>query len=154
MRIGIAASLVAMAMAGNKGKVTTAGDVDFTSLGRIRKKLDDVSYIQLGNFNGEDYLMATENAAAPWSDGSISIVKKIKEAVVDNDVSQLKAKKLDTSPYKIQWANNAKPVPDEVFNDGVPRLLVPDGFLIPGHRDGAVYLINLNPDNIGKATST
>lgn len=101
MRIGIAASLVAMAMAGNKGKVTTAGDIDFTSLGRIRKKLDDVSYIQLGNFNGEDYLMATENAAAPWSDGSISIVKKIKDAVIDNDVSQLKAKKLDTSPYKI-----------------------------------------------------
>jgi len=54
----------------------------------------------------------------------------------------------------MQWPNNLQPVPDEVFADGIPRVMVPDGFLIPGHRDGGVYLINLDPEDISQSTST
>jgi len=137
-----------------KGDVTEAGDLDFTSMGKISKKIKKASYINLGNFQGEDYLVVTENPAIPWLDGNVSIVKGIKDAVLNNDVTKLKAHKINTGKYSMQWPNNARPVPDEVFTDGIPRLTIPDGFTIWGHRDGGIYLVDLDPENIAKSTNT
>jgi len=99
--------------------------------------------------------MVTSNEGNPLKDSEgISIVKGIKQAVTDGDVTQLKPVLLDTSPYTLRWPNRAMPIPDEVFNDGISRLMVPDGFLIPGHRGGGVYIISLDPEDISKATKT
>ena len=86
------------------------------------------------------------------SKGAVSVISGIKEAVIAGDVSNLDATKLDTGKIKFQWPNNAQVVPQEVF--GSRAIVVPDGFLVPGHKDGGVYVIQMDDTDVTKAVNT
>ena len=115
-----------------------AGDTHFTSMGKIDFKL--ASYIQLGKFGDQDLLLTAEFTGNPFANGSVSLTKGIKEGVLNGNVDDLEAKTLDSSPYTLQSPNRAQFVPADVFPDE-HVIMVPDGFLIPGHKNGGVYLM-------------
>ena len=47
---------------------------------------------------------------------------------------------LDPKPYSFRAPNNVKKVPDEVFPYEY-AIMVPDGFLVPRKKRGAVYIM-------------
>ena len=71
---------------------------------------------------------------------SLGLVKGLKSATKDDVETNLQTHTLDPTPYKLRSVNKAEKVPDDVF-PGEYAILVPDGFLIPGRRDGNVYLM-------------
>ena len=81
----------------------------------------------------------TDFSGSPLSNGAISVIPGIKDAVVSGDVSNLESVELDTGKTNFKWPNNAQVVPKEVF--GYRAIVVPDGFLVPGHKDGGVYVV-------------
>ena len=116
----------------------TVGDVDFESIGRIHYRT--ASYLDLGSWGGEDFLLIAEFNGAPWRSGSVAMATGIKQGVIDGDMSSVETTTLDPKPYKFENPNNAKVVPDDVFS-GVNAIMIPDGFVIPGHRNGGVYIM-------------
>jgi len=64
----------------------------------------------------------------------------------------LKGTKLDTGDYSFKWPNNAEIIPSDVF--GERAIVVPDGFLVPGHKNGGVYVISMDDTDITKTTGT
>ena len=60
---------------------------------------------------------------------------------------------MDSNPYTFKSVNKAQKVPDDVF-PGEYAILVPDGFLIPGRRDGNAYLMLLDKNDITKTKKT
>ena len=107
----------------------------------------------MAKWGTEDFLLISEFNGAPWRSGSVAIVPGIKDAVADRKVDTLDPVTLDPSPYKFESPNRATVVPDDVFSsDNV--VLVPDGFVIPGHRNGGVYLLVQDADDITKTTKT
>lgn len=144
--------LVAIGLACNCSKETcTINDVVFEPIGRIRYRTP--SYLEVAKWGTEDFLLISEFNGSPWRSGSVAIAPGLKDAVVAGDVDDVKAVRLDPSPWKFESPNNAKVVPDDVFA-GVNAVLVPDGFVIPGHRDGAVYILVQDNDDITKTTKT
>jgi len=114
------------------------GDTFFESMGRIA--LDKASFLERGNFDGEDFLVATDFSIWPWVSGGLSICPNLKEAVMNGDVTDLSFSKLDTSPYDLLWPNDARPVPPEVF-PGIKAIALPDGFIGWWKKPGAVYIV-------------
>jgi hypothetical protein len=51
------------------------------------------------------------------------------------------------------WPNNIDIVPSEVFGSNVHAISVPDGFLVPFHNNGEVYIITTDPSDITKYQS-
>ena len=130
----------------------TVGDIEFTSIGTFKQK--EAAFIQMTNFEGsEDFLMFTAFSGTPWAKGSVSIVPGVKEAVQNNDVSGLKGTKLDTGNISFKWPNDARVIPADVF-DGQRAIVVPDGFLVPGHKNGGVYVISMDSEDITKTNGT
>jgi hypothetical protein len=41
-------------------------------------------------------------------------------------------------------------VPTEVFGSKISAFVVPDGFLVPGHANGGVYVVEVDPTDITK----
>jgi len=39
------------------------------------------------------------------------------------------------------WPNDVQSVPKEVFGSDVSSFVVPDGFLVPFHTDGGIYIV-------------
>ena len=107
-------------------------------MGRIH--LDKASFLNYGNFDGEDVLVATDFSIWPWVDGGLSICTKLKDGVMKGDVEDLKFHKLNTSPYTLKWPQDARPVPPEVF-PGIKAIAVPDGFTGWGKKNGGVYIV-------------
>ena len=54
----------------------TIGDVDFQSIGRIHYRT--ASYLDLGSWGGEDFLLIAEFNGSPWRSGSVGIATGIK----------------------------------------------------------------------------
>ena len=133
------ACLAAIGLACNpQNEKCTIGDVDFKSIGKIHYRT--CSYLEMAKWGTEDFLLISEFNGAPWRSGSVAIVPGIKDAVADREVDSLEPVTLDPSPYKFESPNRATVVPDAVFpSDNV--VFVPDGFVIPGHRNGGVYLL-------------
>lgn len=73
--------------------------------------------------------------------------------MINGNVGDLKAVTLDSSPYTLQSPNRAQFVPADVFPEE-NVIMVPDGFLIPGHRNGGVYLMVQDKDDVTKTTKT
>ena len=63
------------------------GGTYFESMGRIG--LDKATFLEHGNFDGEDFLVATDFSIWPWVDGGLSICPGIKQAVQKGDVTDL-----------------------------------------------------------------
>merc|ERR1711920_135818 len=129
----------------------TINDVVFEPIGRIRYRTP--SYLEVAKWGTEDFLLISEFNGSPWRSGSVAIAPGLKDAVVAGDVDDVKAVTLDPSPWKFESPNNAKVVPDDVFA-GENVVLVPDGFVIPGHRDGGAYLLVQDNDDITKTKKT
>ena len=116
----------------------TVGDIEFDSLGRIG--LDRPSFLDYDTTFGEKILIATDFSPFFWVSAGVSICKLRKESVAAGDVTDLKFTHLDTSPYKFKWAQDARAVPLDVF-PGVKAIAVPDGFVPPFKKDGALYIV-------------
>jgi len=78
------------------------------------------------------------------SSGHVYMVPGVKDAVTAGDVSSLDAVKLDTPSF--EWPNNVAQVPFEVFDERA--ILVPDGFLVPGKKDGGMFVVRMDPENL------
>ena len=80
------------------------GDLTFTSIGQFKQK--QAAFIQVRNFEGidgvddSDFLLVTEFSGSPLSNGSVSIIPGVKDAVKAGDVSSLEGAKLDTGKIK------------------------------------------------------
>lgn len=131
---------------------STFGDIEVTSIGQFKQK--EAAFIQVTKFDdSEDFLLVTAFSGTPWAKGSVSIVPGIKDAVAAADVSSLSGTKLDTGSTHFMWPNDAKVVPSDVF-DGQRAIVVPDGFLVPGHKNGGVYVIQMDSSDLTKTTNT
>ena len=82
--------------------------------------------------------------------GHIYMVENVKDAVIAGDAGQLKPVKLDTA--KFQWPNNIQVVPNDVFEERA--IVVPDGFLVPGKKDGGVYVVRMDDEDLTKTKET
>lgn len=60
--------------------------------------------------------------------------------------------KLDTGHVKFQWPNDIAVIPQDVF--GERAIIVPDGFLVPGKKDGNLYVIRMDDEDITKTKET
>jgi len=98
--------------------------------------------------DSEDFLLVSSFGA--MSSGAIYVVPDVKQAVIDGDVSKLEPVKLDTP--KFQWPNNIQAIPEDVF--GSRAIVVPDGFLVPGKKDGGIYIVSMDDTDITKTTGT
>ena len=65
----------------------TVGDVDFESIGRIHYRT--ASYLDIGSWGGEDFLLIAEFNGSPWRSGSVAIATGIKQGVIDGDMSSV-----------------------------------------------------------------
>ena len=128
----------------------TVGDVDFESIGKIHYRTP--SYLELTTFGGEDTLLISEFNGSPWRWGSIAITRGLKEQVQSGSVD-LDATKLDPIDYKFENPNRSQVVPSGIF-PGEEVILVPDGFSIPGHRDGGLYLMVMDSTDVTKTKQT
>lgn len=82
--------------------------------------------------------------------GHVNVVPAVKEAASSGDVSGLTYARLDTDNF--EWPNDVRVVPYDVFKQRA--IVVPDGFLVPGHSNGGVYVVTIDDNDITKATST
>ena len=71
------------------------GDINFTSIGHFKQK--HAAFIDITKFDdSEEFVLITEFSGMPLSNGSVTVVPGIKDAVVAGDVSSLKSSKLDS----------------------------------------------------------
>ena len=74
INIKIAKKVVAMGSANTleeRSESVTAGGIRFKSMGRI--ECEKACFIEHGNFDGEDFLVATDFSIVPWINAGISI---------------------------------------------------------------------------------
>lgn len=121
--------------------------MNITSIGQFKAK--DAAFINVNKWSDSDefLLMST---FGPMHSGHIYMVPNIKEAVKAGDVSTLEPVLLDTADFT--WPNNLAMVPEDVF--GGRNIVVPDGFLVPGHGNGGVYVVSMDDTDLTKVTST
>ena len=50
------------------------------------------------------------------------------------------------------WPNNIAVVPEDVFGERV--IMVPDGFLVPFKKNGGLYAVRVDANDITKTTGT
>ena len=126
-----------------------AGDVNFKQLGRVN--FADLAYLSVDKFGQEDFMLLSQMDVG--NGACLGIVPGLKTAIQSSDSSSLQAYSLDSSPYTFRSVNKAQKVPSNVF-PGEYAILVPDGFLIPGRRDGNVYLMLQEKNDITKTKKT
>ena len=81
------------------------------------------------------------------SGGTVTMTTGLEDVIKYRKVTDKKMKKdyfntveLDPKPYSFRAPNNVKKVPAEVFPDEY-AIMVPDGFLVPRKKRGAVYIM-------------
>ena len=111
-------------------------DITWTPSGRFAAS--SPAFASVNKFKGGDdfLLFSSFNALRP---GHIKMVRGIKDAVKNNTVDQLSATYLLTGDF--QWPNDVQVIPHDVFNN--KSIVVPDGFLVPGHANGGVYVVEV-----------
>ena len=137
-----------LATAALAAMATANVDLEFNSQHKFNAK--NPAFVNMGKFYGsdEDFLLVSSFGA--WASGKVYIVRGVKDAVVNGDVSDLTPTLLDTPSFK--WPNNIEVIPYEVF--GERAIQVPDGFLVPGKKDGNMYIIRMDADDITKTKET
>jgi len=128
--------------------VSAETDVAWESMGKF--KLDNAAFPSIGQYSDSDpFLLCSSFTGSPIGHGHLYVVDGIKDAIVNDTVSKLKAKKLKVSSF--EWPNDAAMIPDDVFGDGSRSIIVPDGFLVPGKSNGGVYIVTIDPTDVTKA---
>ena len=124
-----------------------APDVAWTSIGHF--KLDHPAFPTVTSYaDSESFLLCSSFQAI--GSGHVYVVPDVADAVKAGDVSTLVQHKLDTPGFA--WPNDVQIVPEDVF--GFRAIVVPDGFLVPGHSDGNVFIIKMDDADITKTVST
>ena len=136
------------AIAALAAKASADYDVEFTSNNLFKVK--NAAFVNMGKFEGSDEDFLLVSSFGVMSSGEVYIVRGVKDAVMNGDVSDLEPTLLDTSSFK--WPNNVEVVPYDVFNERA--IHVPDGFLVPTKKDGNIYIIRMDPDDITKTIET
>ena len=122
-------------------------DLELTSNNKFKVK--NSAFINFGKWeDSEDFMIVS--SFGPMSSGHVYVVPGVKDAVIAGDVSSLEGVKLDTPHF--EWPNNVEQVPFEVFDERA--ILVPDGFLVPGKKDGGVFVIRISPDDVTQTVDT
>lgn len=120
-------------------------DVAWESIGRF--KMNKPAFPNISKYSDSDPFLLMSSFKA-FGSGSIFVTENITEAVKAGDVSNLDSVKLDTHGFEFQWPNDVKTIPEDVF--GFRAIVVPDGFLVPGHANGGVYIMRMADDDITK----
>jgi len=129
---------------------TATPDVAWTSMGHF--KVDKAAFLEIGNFAGsEKFLLASSFSAGPLGTGKVFVIPGVEAAVTAGSVDHLKQHQLDMHGVSLQWPNSVTIIPDDVF--GFRAIMVPDGFLVPGHADGGLYIIKMDDEDITKSQS-
>lgn len=129
----------------------TFGDLEFDSIGQFKSK--HAAFLKTTKFeDSEDFLLVTHFSGIPFSNGSISVVTGVADAVQAGDVSHLKDHTLKTKGTSFKWPNSAEIVPMDVF--GSRAIVVPDGFLVPTHADGGVYIMEMDESDVTSVKET
>jgi hypothetical protein len=119
--------------------LSSASDVTWESNGHF--KIKHPAFLNIASFDDgttyDPFLLVSGFAAI--GSGEIYVVPDITQAVIDRDISHLKETKLKTKGTSFSWPNQVEVVPYDVF--GFRAIVVPDGFLVPTHTNGGVYII-------------
>ena len=151
MRNFLLSCLAATTLACNvKNEKCTFGDVDFETIGYVHYRTP--AYLEIEQVNGEEVMLISEFNGSPWRWGSVAVATGITEAVQSGSVD-ITATKIEPIGYKFENPNNSNIVPSSVF-PGETVFCVPDGFSIPGHRDGGVYLMVQDSSDVTLTTKT
>ena len=141
----------ALLSAGLAAVASAQVDLEFTSQGQF--SAHDAAFITVSKWSDSDeFLLGSAFGPSPVGHGSVYIIPNIKDAVKAGDVSTLAPVALDTGHTKFTWPNNVAAVPEDVF--GNRSIVVPDGFLVPGHSNGGVYIVEMDAEDLTKVTST
>lgn len=104
---------------------------------------------RLPHRNSSKALLLTSFSVNPFEGGRVRLVENVgKYLTTPQNVFSIKP--VDISQGVMQWSNEVQRIPYEVFNKDY--LWVADGFLVPGKRDGGVYIIEAlsGSNNYGK----
>jgi hypothetical protein len=78
------------------------------------------------------------------------VTTDITGAITSKDLSTLQPVVLDCPAFV--WPNVARVVPMDVFNERV--IVVPDGFIPPGYKNGGIYLVQMDENDVTKQVKT
>ena len=132
----IASMLVSVAMAD--------ADIAWESLGKFDVK--NAAFPVATKFeDSEDFLLMSSFGAI--STGEIYVIPNIKDAIMNNDVTNLEPIKYD---FDFVWPNAIDIVPFDIF--GERAIYVPDGFIPPGKTNGGIYVLRISADDVTQAT--
>jgi hypothetical protein len=82
--------------------------------------------------------------------GKVSVIPNIDDKVSSKDFANIKATQISS---EFTWPNKIEEIPANVF-PGVNGILVPDGFLVPTHNTGNIYVLATDPSDVTKHTKT
>ena len=137
----------ALAGAACAAYASAQADLEFTKNNYF--KLKNAAFLSVDSFQGsEDFLLVSSFGA--MSSGHIYMVPGVKDAVMAGDVGDLEPVQLDTP--KFEWPNNTRVIPEDVF--GERAIVVPDGFLVPGKKDGGIFVVRMDDEDILKTKET
>ena len=122
-------------------------DVAWESLGHF--KLHHAAFPHVTKFEDSDPFLLC-SAFSAIGNGDIYIVDDIAAAVQSGSVKNLASHNLYIK--HLQWPNDVKVVPYDVFDQRA--IVIPDGFLVPGHSDGGIYVSTIADDDIRKVENT
>ena len=113
--------------------------------------MSEPAFVQVVTFDDdpthEKHLLVSEFSGIPFVKGGVYLAGGIKESIETAQIDKI-------SPLKIgggfKWPNMINTVPTQVF--GSRAVLVPDGFIVPTHQTGGLYIILLDQDNNPTAT--
>jgi hypothetical protein len=101
--------------------------------------------------DSDPFLLVSSFSGSPVGKGKVYVVPEITERVTGNTVSSLKEHTLKTG-ISLKWPNDIKLIPQGVFEEN-RSIIIPDGFLVPGHSDGGIYVVVIDDDDITEVTS-
>ncbi len=81
--------------------------------------------------------------------GKVSVIPQIQRKINSKDFANIQHVELS---HAFTWPNKIEEVPPEVFGKGVNAIAVPDGFLVPFHTNGNVFIVTTDPSDVTKQT--
>lgn len=127
--------------------LATPQNIGYRLLGQF--ETEGPAFVNIDSFDKtNDFLMISSFGV--FSNGKVSIVPEISSFIKSKNISAISPTMVASG---FQWPNDARSVPSAVFNDGIPSFVVPDGFLVPFHNNGGVYVFQVDPTDITKKTN-
>ena len=82
-----------------------------------------------------------------FSSGGLWVVPNFSSYIKNGKISDIKPVEVANG---FQWPNDVKIVPSSVFGSDSTYFVVPDGFLVPFHNDGGIYIVKTTNADITK----